>query len=101
MAPPNRPCDGVGASGLAGGACDFWGRPNSDPNEDPKILSPVLKPPDLVNSEFVDCPKLSFECESSCDVPNVVDVGCPCGVNEFAVDGGGPAGVVETLLQKL
>lgn len=91
----------MGASGLAGGACDFWGRPNSDPNEDPKILSPVLKPPDLVNSEFVDCPKLSFECESSCDVPNVVDGGCPCGVNEFAVDGGGPAGVVETLLQKL
>lgn len=101
MAPPSRPCDGVGASGLAGGAFVGLGRPKSDPNEDPKILSPVLKPPDLVNNELVDCPKLSLECDSNCDVPNAVDCGCPCGVKEFAVDGGGPAGVVETLLQKL
>lgn len=59
------------------------------------MLSLVLKPPDLVNSEF---PNAGFERDSSCEVLNKVDVGCPCGVNEFAVDGGGPAGVVEILL---
>lgn len=30
-----------------------------------------------------------------------MECGWPCGVNEFVLEGGGPAGVVEILLQKL
>lgn len=59
------------------------------------MLSLVLKPPDLVKRELL---KVCLEWDSSWDVLNKLEVGCPCGVNEFAVDGGGPAGVVEMLL---
>lgn len=74
------------------------------------MLSFVLMFPDLVKTEFE---KSFFEKESRFvenalsflekelmrEPPLMVDV--ECGMNEPAVDGGGPAGVVDTLLQRL
>lgn len=40
---------------------DVLGFPNSDPKEEPKMLSFVLNPPDFVNKEF---PNPCFECDS-------------------------------------
>ena len=62
------------------------------------MLSLVFRCPDLVKSEF-ECSVCEFG--FSWEVLNVVDRGFPIGVNDFAEDGGGPAGVVETLLQRL
>jgi hypothetical protein len=46
---------------LEAGAFDVLGFPNSDPKEEPKMLSFVLNPPDFVNKEF---PNPCFECDS-------------------------------------
>lgn len=62
------------------------------------MLSFVLMFPDLVNIELEDCWKSSF---CIWELPNAVDGGFPCGVNEFVEDGGGPAGVVVTWLRRL
>jgi hypothetical protein len=75
--------------------------PKSEPKDEPKMLSPFLKPPDFVKSEFVEVAKsCCLECDSSWEVLKMVEVGLPWGVNE-ASDGGRPAGVVETWLKKL
>jgi len=68
------------------------------------MLSLVLMFPDLVKTElensFVE-KECSFLEKAIREPPLTVDVGSPCGVNDFALDGGGPAGVVDTLLHKL
>ena len=58
---------------------------SSDPVEDPKILSFSI--PDLLNREPAGV--------------SMVDWNGPRGLKEFVLDGGAPAGVVETSLKKL
>lgn len=69
-----------------------------DPTEDPKILSLRLRFPDLVNKELE---LLRSDLVLLSKPPKLEDRAGFCETKELVVDGGGPAGVVETSVRKL